>query len=114
MDSQSKKTSVRTIPATEARIHFGEVLKRVYRSAEHLIVEKDGLPVAVIMGHAEYENYRRLLALEQLDALNRKVTRGLRAQGITEEDALAGHQQSKQEVFAEQYGRAKLNRRKAN
>ncbi len=114
MESQVKKTSVRTIPATEARVHFGEVLKRVYRSAEHLIVEKDGLPVAVIMGHAEYENYRRLLALEQLGALNQRVNRGLRARGVTEADALAGHQQSKQEVYAEQYGRPRPNRRKAH
>jgi prevent-host-death family protein len=114
VDTQTKKPTVRTIPATEARIHFGEVLKRVYRGEEHLIVEKDGLPIAAILSHTEYENYRRLLASEQLDELNRKVNRGLREQGITEEDALVGHQESKKEAFAERYGRAKPTRRKSH
>jgi len=34
---------------------FGKLLKRVYGSDEHLIVERDGFPVAVIMSYQEYE-----------------------------------------------------------
>jgi len=38
---------------------FGKLLKRVYGSDEHLIVERDGFPVAVIMSYQEYEQLGR-------------------------------------------------------
>lgn len=60
MAKRGKKPGITTIPATEARLHFGEMLKRVYRGGEQLIVEKDGLPVAAIMSHAQFEEYQRM------------------------------------------------------
>lgn len=39
---------IRTITATRAKNRFGELIKRVYTSGEHVIVEKDGLPVVMI------------------------------------------------------------------
>lgn len=38
-----------TIKASEGYRNFGQLIKRVYRSDEHLIVERDGYAVAVIM-----------------------------------------------------------------
>jgi hypothetical protein len=38
---------------------FGKPLKRVYGSDEHLIVERDGFPVAGIMSYQEYEQLGR-------------------------------------------------------
>lgn len=64
--SEREKPTVKVMPATEARIHFGEVLKRVHSGREHVIVEKDGLQVAAILSRADYEQYRRLLALQEL------------------------------------------------
>ena len=46
-----------TITATEAQTHFGALIRRVYRNGEHLIVERDGLPVAVIIPVGEYTNF---------------------------------------------------------
>jgi len=108
------RTPAHTIPATEARIHFGELLKRVYKNGEHLTIEKDGLPVATLLSHAEYEQLRRLAALRELDVLNRSVNRAMQAKRITEEQALADFGKIKKEVFEEEYGRAlKTRKRKA-
>lgn len=109
---QRLKSTVTTVPATEVRQHFGEMLKRVYRNEELLVVEKDGLPIAAIMSHAEFEAYRRLKALALLDKLGRGVGQALEARGITEAQALAELEQTKQEVVEEKYGRALKPRRR--
>lgn len=106
MAERKAKTLISTIAATEARIHFGDVLRRVHNNHEQLIVEKDGLPVAAILGHAEYEDYRRYLAQKQLEELNKAANRMAQAEGYTEEQALADLELVKKELFEKQYGRA--------
>jgi prevent-host-death family protein len=49
----------RTMSATEARIHFGEVMRHVVERGEPVIVERGGKPHVVVIGVDEYE---RLLA----------------------------------------------------
>lgn len=44
--------------ATEARVHFGEVLRRVQNN-ETIIVERGGKPKAVILSIPEYEKLKR-------------------------------------------------------
>lgn len=46
-----------TISATEARIHFGDVLKRVENN-ETITVERGGHPKAVILSINEYKRLR--------------------------------------------------------
>ena len=106
MQEREKQPMVRTIAATQARIHFGEVLRRVYKGHEHLIIEKDGLPVAAILSHAEYERYQRLLALQQFEELGRSVSRKIKAKGWTEEQVIKSIDKAQEEVIAEKYGRA--------
>jgi len=48
-----------TINASQGHRAFGKLLKRVYGSDEHVIVERDGYPVAVIMSYQEYEQLSR-------------------------------------------------------
>jgi len=43
-----------SVTATEAQTHFGALIRRVYKNGEHLIVERDGLPVVVIIPVGEY------------------------------------------------------------
>ena len=43
------------VKASEGHRAFGKLLKRVFGSDEHLIVERDGFPVAVQMSYQEYE-----------------------------------------------------------
>jgi len=46
------------VSATEARIHFGELLRRVVDGGEAVVVERSGRPAAVVMSLAEYERLR--------------------------------------------------------
>lgn len=46
---------VKIVSATEAKNHFGEILKAAYLHAEHLIVERDGVPVVAIVPIADYQ-----------------------------------------------------------
>ncbi len=50
------------ISATEARVHFGEVMRRATEQQQPVIVERDGKPAVVILSIAAYE---RLLAAQQ-------------------------------------------------
>lgn len=45
----------RVITATEARIHFGEVMRRTVEERTPTIVERDGKPQVVILAVSEYE-----------------------------------------------------------
>lgn len=55
---------VRTVSATEARVHFGEVTRRVEERGEAIVVERDGREVVAIISIADY---RRLTALRATD-----------------------------------------------
>lgn len=49
----------RTVSATEARVHFGELLQKVESDGGPVIVEKGGKPVAVILSTRRYEEMTR-------------------------------------------------------
>lgn len=49
---------MRSISATEARVHFGELLRRVSESQEAVVVERGGRPLAVVLSVSEYERLR--------------------------------------------------------
>ncbi len=46
----------RTMSATEARIHFGELMRHVTEQKEPVFVERAGKPQVVVISVAEYEN----------------------------------------------------------
>jgi prevent-host-death family protein len=48
----------RTVSATEARIHFGELMRKVVEHDETVIVERSGKPQVVVLSFDEYQ--RRL------------------------------------------------------
>lgn len=47
------------ISSTQLQRHIGETLRRVYRDKQHLMVERDGLPVLVMLPVTDYEALRR-------------------------------------------------------
>ena len=67
----------RTMSATEARIHFGEVMRHVVERGEPVIVERGGKPLVVVIGVDEYE---RLLAERQEQTDWRELVRQARQQ----------------------------------
>ena len=46
----------RVITATEARIHFGELIREVVEKQQAVIVERGGKPQVVVLSINEYEN----------------------------------------------------------
>ena len=72
--------------ASEGHRAFGKLLKRVGSSHKHLIVERNGTPVAVLMS---YQEYRKLIAqrsVAALEALGREFGREIDWQGVCEAD----------------------------
>jgi len=51
-----------SVPASEARVHLGEMLRRV-RGHEHIIIEKGGVPAAALIDVSDYEEYQLLKAV---------------------------------------------------
>ena len=92
------------VKASEGHRAFGKLLRRVYQSGEHLIVERGGFPVAVLMSYQEYEKLGRERALRAFERFSRSLGREIEKQGLTEDQLLKELEESKQEVFEEQYG----------
>jgi len=61
MEVKEKNPMLVTIKASEARVHFGEVLKRVHSGEARLVVEKGGIPVVAIVS---LEDLERLSTVE--------------------------------------------------
>lgn len=102
---QQDVTQQATITASQAQRGFGKMLKRVYVAHEHLIIERDGLPVAVMMSYQEYEQFRSYLAQRKLIALGKKVGVEVDEQGLTEEQLIEDIRETRKEVYQERYGR---------
>ena len=64
-----------TITATDARIHFGRVLRQVAKGGQRIIIERAGRPKAVILSIAEYE---RLQAAQQKEGWRVALERAIR------------------------------------
>lgn len=94
-----------TITASDLQRASGSVLKRVALGGEHLIIERAGYPVAVILSYPEYEALMRERALAGHRDL--VITLGQKAehQGLTEEQLTAELDEVRRQVFEETYGR---------
>ena len=44
------------VSATEARVHFGEIMRRVAETGMPIIVERDGKPLVVIVSKPDYDD----------------------------------------------------------
>ena len=95
----------KVIGATEVRNRLGELLSKVYRDQEQLIVEKLGVPVAAIISIKEYEQFQHLLAQEHHRQLGRKLGEEAKAKGLTEEELVTALEDDRQAIYNEMYGR---------
>jgi prevent-host-death family protein len=74
------------ISATEARVHFGEVIRQVTEGHEPVIVERAGKPEAVIISLAEYRRLQGYKADDwrvQLDKVHELIRRERGNQPLT-------------------------------
>ncbi len=92
------------IAASELHRAAGKALKRVALQDEHLVVERDGYPVAVLMSYREYEDLIRLRALTAHRELVRTLGQEAEKQGLSEEQLLAELEKDKQAVYKAAYG----------
>lgn len=92
------------VKASEGHRAFGKLLKRAFCSEEHLIVERDGFPVAVLMSYQEYEKLTRQQTLAVFQQLSHDVGREVGRQELTEEQLLDQIAEAKRELYEERYG----------
>lgn len=55
-----REPMIQTITVTEARQRWSQLLNRVFRSRERVIVEKSGIPVAAIISARDLERFHQL------------------------------------------------------
>ena len=92
------------IAATELHRAAGKALKRVALQDVHLVVERDGYPIAVLISYPEYEELIRLRAMKAHRELLRELGREAEKQGLTEEQLLAELEADKRAVYTKAYG----------
>ena len=98
------------ISSTNAQRQFGAVLRRVHGGEEHIVVEQNGLPLAVMMSISEYdelmkEREQREIREQRAEALSRRFGSEAARRGITEEQLLENLQEAKEMVYQEKYGK---------
>ncbi|MEA2081385.1 MAG: hypothetical protein U9O97_01390 [Elusimicrobiota bacterium] len=49
--------TTKTIPALEARVHLGEIMKQSFKKGMRFIVEKSGIPMIAILNADEYRRF---------------------------------------------------------
>ena len=89
-----------TIAATEVKNRFGEVVRRVYKNGETLIVERGGLPVLVMMPLQEYQTIRERYFV----GFSRQLGQAAERQSLTEEQLMQELEEDKRAVYQETYG----------
>lgn len=92
------------INASELHRAAGKVLKRVALQAEHLVVERDGYPVAVLLSYPEYEELMHLRALAMHKDLVRVLGQEAERRGLSEEQLSTELEEDKREVYNTTYG----------
>ena len=104
-----EKTQRVTLRSTEVQRNFREVVNRAGSGNEHIIVERDGLPIIVMISLAEYqllmrEREQREERLKKFEAAARRAGQEFERLGLSEEDVMAHLEETKQEVYKDQYG----------
>ncbi len=81
----------KTVPFTEARANLSDLVDEVHASRDHVVITRNGHPVALLMSLDEYESLQ-----ETIDVLSDEDT--LEALRESEEDVKAGRTYSLEEV----------------
>ena len=105
----SEKPERVTLRLTDVQRNFREVVNRAGSGHEHIIVERDGLPVIVMISVAEYqllmrEREQREERLKKFEASARRIGQEFERLGLSEEEVMAQLEETKQEVYDERYG----------
>jgi prevent-host-death family protein len=97
-------TNQATITASDLQRASGSVLKRVALGGEHLVIERAGYPVAVLLSYQEYEALMRERAVAAHHASVIAMNQEAERQALTEEQLAEELAAVKRQVFEETYG----------
>ncbi len=95
------------IKASELQRKSGKVLKRAAQEGVHLVVERGGYPVAVLLSYQEYEQLMRERAKAALKDNVLSLGPEAERQGLSEEKLLEELEETKKKVYQQTYGREK-------
>lgn len=98
-----------TLRSTDVQRNFREVVNRAGSGHEHIIVERNGLPVIVMISLAEYqllmrEREQREDRLKKFEATARRIGQEIERRGLSEEEVLAQLEDTQQHTYEEKYG----------
>jgi prevent-host-death family protein len=94
-----------TVIQAQANDHtLTPLLRRVHNSEEHLIVEENGAPVAVLLSYQEYQDLKRQQAMVAFQDFGRIVGKEAVEQGLTEEALTSDLEEARKAVVKERYG----------
>lgn len=105
----TEKTQRVTLRSTDVQRNFRDVVNRAGSGHEHIVVERDGLPVIVMLSVAEYQllmHERELRAerLKKFEAAARHAGQEFERLGLSEEEVLAQLEDTQQQTYEERYG----------
>lgn len=108
----AKKVQQVTLRSTEVQRNFRDVVNRAGSGQEHIIVERDGLPVIVMLSMAEYQQFMsereaREQRLSKFEATARRIGQEIERSGLSEDEFLAQLDDSQQHIYDEKYGKSK-------
>jgi PHD/YefM family antitoxin component YafN of YafNO toxin-antitoxin module len=92
------------INASELHRAAGKMLKRVALQDEHLVVERDGYPVAVLLSYPEYQALMHLRAVEAHQELVQALGHEAEQKGLNDEQLIAELEQDKRLAYKAAYG----------
>lgn len=100
-----------TIRSTDVQRKFGDVVKRAASGQEHIIVERDGLPVIAIISMAEYDAFirereQRQARLKRFEASARAIGEEFERLGLSEDEVLESLEATRQQLHEERYGKS--------
>ena len=89
--------TIKTIPAVEARVHFGEIMRRSFKNRDRFVVEKSGIPMVVILNADDYSRLvgEREARFKAIDKIRAKALR-VSPEEVEEDVSRALHQVRKQ------------------
>ena len=101
----NKKVKKAIIKASDLHRSAGKALRRVAIDDEHLVVERDGYPIAVILSYRDYEELLKELTLASHQSLVNVLGREAERKDITEGKMMDELEETRSEIFKERYAK---------
>lgn len=98
------KSKLTVIQITRLHRQLGQIIRAVALSDEHVVIEKGGLPVAVMMSMNEYDRLITDRRLREHERLARSLGQEATREGLTEKQLLAKLEEDRQAIYRERYG----------